>query len=121
MATLRFARSLLVRGAKQFISNKAPQNAAAISYYVLFSIIPLLIFIIGAAGVFFGSESHVRQDIIDEVIKRLPFSQDEGRRQVENAVNGIKGPGGGLAGLVALIGALWGATAMLSAMRTSLN
>jgi membrane protein len=121
MAFLRGAKKLLVRSASEFASHGAAQNAAAISYYVLFSILPLLIFIIGAAGLIFGSESEVRQDIVDQIVEEFPLSEDEGQNEVEDVVGGIKGPGSGIAGVVALLAMMWGASGMFGAIRRSLN
>jgi membrane protein len=121
IAFVRGTKKLLMRSASEFVSHGAAQNAAAISYYVLFSILPLLIFIIGAAGLIFGSESEVRQDIVDQVIEEFPLSEDEGRNEVEDVVQGIEGPGSGIAGLLALVAMMWGASGMFGGIRRSLN
>jgi len=119
--TLRAWAGLLVRAGTQFFANHAQKHAAAISYYVLFSIVPLVIFVVGIAGLVLGEQHEVRQDIVDEVVEGMRFGEPEGREEVEDAVNGIKGTGGGVAGLVALIGFMWGASSMLGAVRYSLN
>jgi len=114
--TLRAWAGLLVRAGTQFFANHAQKHAAAISYYVLFSIVPLVIFVVGIAGLVLGEQHEVRQDIVDEVVEGMRFGEPEGREEVEDAVNGIKGTGGGVAGLVALIGFMWGASSMLGAV-----
>ncbi len=118
---LGMTRNLLVRAATEFASHGASKNAAAISYYVLFSIFPLLIFIIGAAGLIFGSQSQIRQDIVDEVVEQVPLTETEGRDQVKEAVADVEGAPSGVVGLVALIAMMWGASGMFGAIRYSLN
>ena len=118
---LKAGADLLVRAGTQFFANHAQKSAAAISYYVLFSMIPLLIFIVGTAGLVLGDDSQARQDIINEVTDSLPVSDPEGTQEVEDAVNGIHGTAGGVAGLVALVAAVWGASSMLGAVRYALN
>jgi membrane protein len=121
MNFIRSTVSLFTRAVSQFFANRAVHNAAAISYYVLFSILPLLIFIVGIAGLIFGSESEVRQDIIDSVVEEIPLSEDEGRQEVEEIVGGVDGPGSGIAGVIALIAMMWGASGMFGVIRASLN
>jgi membrane protein len=120
-AFLKGVFNLLFRAGAQFFSTNAQKSAASISYYVLFSMVPLLIFIVGTAGLVLGDDSEVRQDIIDEVTDGLPVSDPEGVQEVEDAVNGVHGTAGGLAGLVALVAAVWGASSMLGAVRYALN
>jgi membrane protein len=121
LSAVRMTRNLLVRAAGDYVSHGASKNAAAISYYVLFSIFPLMIFIIGAAGLIFGSESQVRQDIVDEVVEEVPLTETEGRDQVRDAVQEIEGAPSGVIGLVALVAMMWGASGMFGAIRYSLN
>jgi membrane protein len=121
MVILRATKRMLMHAGSEFVSHGAPQNAAAISYYVLFSILPLMIFIIGTAGLIFGSESKVREDIVDQVVEEFPLSEDEGRNEVEDVIQGIEGPGSGIAGIVALVAMMWGASGMFGAIRRSLN
>jgi membrane protein len=121
MNFIRYTRTLFTRSVGEFLADNAPHNAAAISYYVLFSIFPLVIFVIGAAGFFFGAESRLREDIVDTIVEEAAFSEGTGRDQVRDAVQGIEGPGGGLFGLVGLAGMLWSASAMFAAIRRGLN
>ena len=57
---------LLVAAAKDFMEDKAPRLAAALSYYTAFSLPPLLVAVIGVAGVVYGAD-RVRETIMGQV------------------------------------------------------
>ncbi len=114
------ARTLLLRSMREFRADNSMQTAAAISYYVLFSLFPLLIFAVGVAGLFLQSSS-VQQDIVDEVLKDVPLNEGEGRNAVTDAVHAVSGPGGGAVGFLGLIGMAWAGSSMFGAVRKALN
>lgn len=58
--------SVLVHSAKSFYTNDALQLAAAISYYSLLSMAPLLLVVIAVAGVFFA-DGAVQAQLIDQM------------------------------------------------------
>jgi uncharacterized BrkB/YihY/UPF0761 family membrane protein len=49
MRTIRLLPLLAKRSVQEFLDDNCTQMAAAISYYVLFSVFPLLIFLVGIA------------------------------------------------------------------------
>jgi len=51
MHSARRLRLLVVRSIAEFADDNCTQMAAAISYYVLFSLFPLLIFLVGVLGI----------------------------------------------------------------------
>jgi membrane protein len=57
---------LVVAAAKDWMDDKAPRLAAALSYYTAFSLPPLLVTLIGIAGLVFGADA-VRQRIVDQL------------------------------------------------------
>ena len=116
----RFIRRLLEQGVREFLHDECPQLAAALSFYVLFTVFPLLIFAASAVGLFLQSES-LRQDIVDEVLKNIPLNEGEGRDAVTNAVRDVAGPGSGALGLLAIVGMAWSASGMFGALRRGLN
>ena len=48
---------LLIQAAKSWSNDYAPSMGAAISYYTVFSLAPLLVIVIAAAGAVFGREA----------------------------------------------------------------
>jgi membrane protein len=93
--------------------------AAAISYYALFSLFPLLIFMVSMFGIFLQSGS-LQKDLIDKVLEFIPLTSDKGRNEVTNAIDAVAGISIPLS-IVGLLGLAWSASAMFGAIRTSLN
>ena len=116
----RFIRTLLQRSISEFLRDECSQLAAAISYYGLFALFPLLIFIAGITALFIQSES-VQQDIINEVLANIPLDEGEGRDAVTDSVHGVAGPGSGALGFIGLAGMAWSGSSLFGALRRSLN
>jgi len=93
--------------------------AAAISYYALFSLFPLLIFMVSIFGIFLQSSS-LQEDLIDKVLEFIPLTSGEGRNEVKDAIDAIAGISIPLS-IVGLLGLAWSASALFGAIRTSLN
>jgi membrane protein len=102
-----------------FARDNCTQLAAAISYYVLFSIVPLAILAVSIAGLVLGSQE-VRNSITNHVLDAVPLSQTEGRSAVESAIDSVKRVSGPVAAL-GLVGTLWTASAVFASIRKSLN
>ena len=117
--TLRHLRILAVRSLQGFSADGCSQMAAAISYYVLFSIFPLLIFSVGMLGVFLQS-SALQKDLIDFVLDNIPLS-DTGRNDVTRAIRDVTGVGSGALGLFGLLVMAWSGSSMFGVVRRSLN
>jgi membrane protein len=93
--------------------------AAAISYYALLSLFPLLIFLVSVLGLFLRSSS-LQQDLVDQVLEILPLTQDKGGNEVSQAVKAVAGVSIPLT-IVGLVGLAWAASAMFGVIRSSLN
>jgi membrane protein len=116
----RFVRTLLQRAAGEYLRDDCAQLAAAISYYALFSLFPLLIFVVAVAGLLIQDQG-VRDDIIDEVLKNIPLNEGEGRDTVAEAVRGVGDAGSGALGVIGLAGMAWSGSALFGALRKALN
>jgi len=117
---VRFLLTLSRRSVEEFFADNCTQMAAAISYYVLFSLFPLLIFVVGLLGLLL-QDSQLQRDIIDGVLNLVPLSEDEGRDQVTEAVRGVAGVSSGALGLFGLIGMAWSGSNMFGIIRRSIN
>ncbi len=62
------------RSVEEFFDDNCTQMAAAISYYVLFSLFPLLIFLVGVMGLFLQN-SDFQDEIIDAVLENIPLTE----------------------------------------------
>ena len=117
---MRFLLTLSRRSVEEFFADNCSQMAAAISYYVLFSLFPLLIFLVGVLGLFLQS-SALQEDVIDAVLENIPLSEEEGRSDVTEAVRGVAGVGSGALGVFGLIGMAWAGSNMFGIIRRSIN
>ncbi len=102
-----------------FTRDDCPQLAAAISYYVLFSIVPLIILSVSILGFFLNSES-VRNDIVNRVLDIVPLNETSGRSAVEDAVNSVHSVSGPVA-ILSLLGTLWTGSSVFASVRKALN
>ncbi len=103
------------RGLLSYNTDHASSFAAAVAYYTLFSIFPLALFFIGFSGYFI---TRSQRDAIVGQVANLFGGASTGTlyHEVELAMAGRAG-----LGLIGLIGALWGASAVFGAIRTGLN
>ena len=120
MLTLSHLRILAVRTVKEFGDDNCSQMAAAISYYVLFSLFPLLIFSVGVLGVLL-QDSKLQEDLVEVVLDYIPLSEDEGQNDVQAAVRDIAGAGSGAIGVLGLIGMAWSGSNLFGVIRRSVN
>jgi membrane protein len=120
MPSLRQLRILAVRTVKEFGHDNCSQMAAAISYYVLFSLFPLLIFSVGILGIAL-QDSQLQEDLVDVVLEYIPLSEDEGENDVSEAVRDIAGAGSGAVGLLGLVGMAWSGSNLFGVVRRSVN
>jgi membrane protein len=113
------ARLLMRRTLDEFRDDYCTQLAAGISYYVLFSIFPLTILAVSISGLILTNDS-IRDDVVEELFDVLPLSQDEGREDLERAVDSVA-TGLSAIGLISIFGLLWAASGMMGAVRHALD
>lgn len=102
-----------------FTRKNLTQLAAAISYYALFSLVPLGIFAVSVAGFVLADETR-RAELVNNILSAVPLSQDEGRRAVERTLENVQRASGPIAA-VGLGFTLWTSSAMFASIRKSLN
>ncbi len=115
----RFLKDLTWNTGKKYFADNCPQLAAAITYYTIFSLFPLLIFVVGVVGLFLSTD--VQHDIVNDVLKEIPLDQADGRQSVEDAVKSISGANAPLFAAIGLLGMLWASSSMFNAIRRALN
>jgi membrane protein len=99
-------------------SDYAPSMGAALSYYTLFSIGPLLIIVISVAGLFFGADA-VRTVIFDQLHALMG---EEGAEAVQDMIANASEPStGGIATMISIIGLLIGATTVFNEIQNDLD
>jgi membrane protein len=117
---LRRLGILAYRTVKGFFDDGCSQRAAAISYYVLFSLFPLVIFTVALLGLVLDSEA-LKQDVVDAVMENIPLSQDEGRNDIESTLEEVTSSRSSAIGVLGLVFLAWSASSMFGQVRSSLN
>ncbi len=107
----RFLRRVIL----SFSAHDCPKHAAAISYYTLFSIFPLLLFLVYIASFFFPSEESRR--VISEYLHGIiPYGVENLNEILDQTWNARSSMG-----LVSGLWLLWGGSSFFNAMVSSLN
>ncbi|MGH2588922.1 MAG: YihY/virulence factor BrkB family protein, partial [Dehalococcoidia bacterium] len=114
-----YAVDVLWRAAKDFHEQNGTTSAAAISYYVLFSLFPLLIVLVAVFGLIVR-DPEIQEQVVDAIVEQIPQEVNL-REQVETVVAGVAEARNGLLGLIGLLGTAWTASGMFTALRRALN
>jgi membrane protein len=116
--SLRQTWALLRDAVNAWTDDYAPSMGAALSYYTLFSIAPLLLIAISVAGLVFGPEA-ARGEIFDQ-LKDLMGA--EGAQAVERMLQNVDRPQAGVLGTVSGVAALLlGATTVFNELQNDLD
>jgi len=109
---------LLKESFNKWNSDEGPRLAAALSYYTIFSIAPLLVIAIGAAGLIFGPDA-VQGRVTEEL--RGALGGDAARLINDMVKNSTAGDGGVWATIVGAVVLLFGASGVFAELQGSLN
>lgn len=114
----RRAWSLLRSTATAWLDHDAPSLGAALAFYTLFSIAPLLLIVISVAGLFFG-ETAARAEIFGQ-IKQLVG--EDSANTLNAALNALDRPAASVLGtLVGLLTLLVGATTVFAELQNAMD
>ena len=103
---------------REWFEDNAPMYGAALAFYSIFSLAPLLVIAIGVAGLAFGREA-VQTEVLAQFTQLLG---KEGARQVEIVLrNAAESPSGLPATILGVITLFVGATAVFNQLKTALN
>ena len=101
-----------------WLDDYAPSMGAALAYYTMFSIAPLLLIVISTAGLIFGEEA-VRGEIFGQL---RGLMGDEGARAVQSLLESVSSPEEGKAGtIIGTVLLLIGATTVLSELQDAFD
>ena len=114
----RDAWSILKTTATQWIGDKCPQLGAALAYFTVFSLAPLVLLLLALFGLFFGSE-HAR----DKITEQLQYLIDpNGIRVIQDiAASASKPRSGILATVLGVVVGLFGASGVFGQLQDALN
>ncbi len=105
----------------EWSDDKASRLGAALAYYTIFSIAPLLIIVIAVVSFFWDNQSGaVQQEVVFQVRTLIG---DEGATLVETMLDNSSRPGSGniLATVLGLVALLFGATGVFVQLQDALN
>lgn len=115
---LRRARDVLLRAARAWSEDQVPTLGAALAYYTLFSIAPLLLIVISVAGLVFGEQA-ARGEIMGQLTGLIGA---DGAQAVEALLQRVRRPeDSGWAALLGLAVLLVGATSVFAELQNALD
>lgn len=118
VAAVRNLYGLLKDTVSAWIDDYAPSMGAAIAYYTIFSVAPLLLIVISVAGVVFGADA-ARGAIVAEL---QGFIGTEGAQAVEDMLAAVSEPATStLTALAGLVTLLIGATTVFAELQSALD
>src|SRR5918999_2343515 len=118
MLPIKHGWSLLKKATSAWSNDYAPSMGAALSYYTLFSIAPLLLIVIAIAGFFFGDEA-VRGEITAGLSGLMG---EQGGKAIEGMVAAAAEPKEGMiATVIGVIVLIIGATTVFGELQNSLD
>mgnify|MGYP002777906972 CR=1 FL=1 len=110
--------SLLRETFTEWNEDKASRLAAALAYYTVFSLAPMLIIAIAIAGAVFGEEA-ARGEIVAQI---QGLVGRDGAQFIETAIEGASKPRAGtIASLISIAVLLFGASGLFAQLQDSLN
>ena len=106
----------ILRNALQgFKNSRAPEAAASMAYYAVFSLFPLLLFLVAVGSFFLESEQAYRK-VVEVVVEALPVARELIERNIQRVLE-LRGA----VGVVGLIGLLWSATGLFTTLAHNIN
>jgi membrane protein len=102
---------------RRFIEERAPESAASMAFYAIFSLFPLLLLLVLAGRLFIAGYGH-EDDVLRLVLTAFPPTFAD---LIERNVNVALAAQGALAGAAGLVGLVWSAASGFSILAVTLN
>jgi membrane protein len=110
--------SVVPAAASKYSRDRCPQLAAAVSYHLLFSLVPLFMFLVSVFGIVLRDEE-VRADIVDELLARFPLTPEAGA-DIEQILASVPTPASAI-GIIGIAALFWSASGMMASLRVALT
>jgi len=105
---------MMKQAINEFLADNCTHLAAAISYYLMISIIPLTVAALAILGRL--SQTHLQDTIINAISETFPFSKDWANETLRQL-----GDAWATASAIGFVGLIWAGTGIFNATRKSLN
>jgi membrane protein len=116
--TATLAKDLLVKSWNEFNKDQAPRLGAALAYYTVLSLAPLLILLIAFAGLVFGREAAQGQ-LFGEIQSMVG---KEGAEAIQQMLAGASKPAtGAIASIIGFLTLVFGASSVAGELQAALN
>src|SRR5436305_8006977 len=109
---------LIKLSVKKIGEDELSTRSAALSYYFLLALFPMLLFLVSLVGVFAGPGSQMRDTIVASIGRLAPGSASS---LIHTVIDQTFRSSSGIKLAAGILGALWAASGGMSAVVTSLN
>jgi membrane protein len=106
---------VVARAVRRALTERAPEAAAGIGFFAVFSFFPLLLILVGVAGRLLA-DLHTQEQVLDYVLRLIPVS-----RELVSANMGMVLRARGAVSVLGGVGLLWSATSALTSLVGNLN
>jgi membrane protein len=111
--------ALFKNTASEWIQDKCPQLGAALAYFTVFSLAPLVLVLLAVFGLIFGSSDQARQKLTEQLQYLIDPS---GIKVIQDiAANAAKPQAGIVATVIGVVLALFGASGVFGQLQDALN
>ena len=111
--------TLLKNTAKEWNQDKCPQLGAALAYYTVFSLAPLMLVLLALFGLIYGGSEQARTKILDQL---QYFIDPSGLKVIEDIANNAAHPKAGIsAAVIGIVIAVFGASGIFGQLQDALN
>jgi membrane protein len=115
---LKTVFGVLKQTAVDWLDDKAPRLGAALAYYAVFSIAPLIVIVIAMAGIWFGHEQAQHQ-ILNQLSGMVG---EQGAQGIGSMLESVQKPREGIiASVLAIVTLIFGATGVFAQLQDALN
>jgi membrane protein len=116
--TVSQVKALLARSWQEFNKDQAPRLGAALAYYTILSLAPLLILLMAIAGLVLGREA-VQGQLFGQINSMVGA---EGAKAIQEMIAGASKPSSGIiASVLGVLTLLFGASSVAGELKSSLN
>jgi len=107
---------VLLSTADGFVRDEVTDHAAAMTYYGIFSLFPLILLFMAIGGIVLQNNDYVREQVVNLVVGLLPQGQDELRKMIVDVIK-AKGAAAGI-GILLLV---WSALGWFQVIDKNVN